>query len=316
VPDTVAVTGATGFIGSRLVARLLARGRPVRALARSAEAAKQLAAAGIEPVVGSLEDIDSLNRLTEGIEAVIHLAGLVKARNRAEFFRVNVEGTRRVAKAAKEAANRLGSPARFILVSSLAARSPTLSGYAASKRAGEEALEGIGLEWTVLRPPAVYGPGDREILPFFRAVARGIGPMTGARHARLSMIHADDLAAAIEAAFATRAICRVLEVHDGRAGGYSWAEMIDAAAAALGTRPVRVRVPAPVLRLIALAGAGKAALTGSPVMLTPDKLREVLHADWVVRDETLTEISGWRPAFSLAEGFRQTVAWYHRAGWL
>jgi uncharacterized protein YbjT (DUF2867 family) len=316
MPDTVAVTGATGFIGSRLVPRLLARGWPVRALVRSVEAAQRLAAAGVEPVVGTLEDAGSLDRLTRGVESVIHLGGLVKARSRADFYRVNVEGTRRLAEAASEASKRMEAPVRFILVSSLAARAPTLSGYAASKRAGEDVLHGMGLEWTVMRPPAVYGPGDREILPFFRAVARGVAPMTGARHARLSVIHVDDLAAAIEAAVATRAICRVLEVHDGRAGGYSWPEMVDAAAAALRMRPVRLRVPAPVLGMIALAGAAKAALTGRPVMLTPGKVREVLHADWVVRDESLTQISGWRAGYALADGFRHTVAWYREEGWL
>lgn len=311
---TVAVTGATGFIGRHLVARLAASGWQVRALARRREGAAAIG--GVEVFAGSLEDPGSLEGLVAGTDAVVHLAGLVKARSRAEYFRANAEGTQRLA-AATVAAPTPAGPRRMVLVSSLAARAPHLSAYAASKRAAEDAVAAVGgLAWTVLRPPAVYGPGDREILPFFRTVARGIGAMTGGPDARLSMIHVEDLAAAIESALAIPGPGQTLELHDSRAGGYSWPEIVDAAAAAVGTRPIRLRVPVPVLRLIAAGGAAKASLTGRAVMLTPDKLREVLHADWVVRDERLTALTGWRPALGLAEGFRQTVAWYRREGWL
>lgn len=309
---TVAVTGATGFIGSHLAARLARHGWRVRALARRPEAAADLRRTGVDVVSGSLEDAESLRRLVGDAEAVVHLAGLTKARGRAEFFRINAEGTRHLVAAL---GRRRGL--RLVQVSSLAARAPHLSAYAASKRAGEEAVAASeGLHWAILRPPAVYGPGDREILPFFRAVARGIGPMTGRRDARLSLIHVEDLAAAVEAALALPDSGHILELHDGRTGGYSWPELVEAAGAALGRRPLRLRVPAPVLGAVAAAGAARAALTGRPVMLTPDKLREVLHADWVVRDDRLESLTGWRAKFSIGEGFRQTVLWYRQQHWL
>lgn len=315
MPGTVAITGATGFIGRHVARRLAQAGWSLRLLARRPEAAEALGLPGAAVVPGSLEDPASLQRLVAGAEAVVHAAGLVKASNRRSFFAVNAEGTRRLVEAAQgEAA---GAPA-FVLISSLAAREPGLSAYAASKHAGEEAVRAAGtrLQWTVLRPPAVYGPGDREILPLFRAIAAGLGPMPARPAARLSVLHVEDLAAAVAAVLARPAPGETFEIHDGREGGYTWPELVAAAAAAIGREPVRLSVPPAALRLAALAIQAGAALLLRPAMLSHGKVREILHPDWVVRDSRLTEAAGWRPAIDLAGGFRGTVEWYRGQGWL
>jgi 2-alkyl-3-oxoalkanoate reductase len=312
---TVAITGATGFIGRQLARRLARDGWTLRLLARRPEAAAALGLPSATIVPGRLEDSASLRQLLDGADAVAHAAGLVKARSRAAFLAANAEGTRRLAAAA---AATPGTPPFFVLISSLAAREPTLSPYAASKRAGEEALQTAaeGLPWAILRPTAVYGPGDLEILPLFRAVSAGFAPMMAGPAARVSLVHVEDVVGAIESILRARALGQSFEIHDGREGGYSWPELVASAAAAVGTRPVRFRVPAPVLRLAGLAVQSGAALSFRPAMLSPGKVREMLHPDWVVRDERLTQLTGWQPRIDIAGGFRETVEWYRAQGLL
>jgi uncharacterized protein YbjT (DUF2867 family) len=160
----VALTGASGFLGRTFTKHLLASGWQVRALVR--RPAPDLEDMGAIPIAGAMEQRDSLERLVEGADAVVHCAGLLKARHKGEFTAVNVEGTARLA----EAAAGCPRPPRFLLLSSLAAREPTISPYAASKRGAEETLARCAgpLEHCSLRPPGVYGPGDRATLPLFR----------------------------------------------------------------------------------------------------------------------------------------------------
>ncbi|HLB81378.1 MAG TPA: NAD-dependent epimerase/dehydratase family protein [Dongiaceae bacterium] len=312
---TVAVTGATGFIGSHLVPRLADAGWRVRILTRRLPTHPRFADTPVEAVIGALDEPDSLARLVRGADAVVHCAGLVKARNRAEFFRVNADGVRGLATAAAAQSPR----PRFILLSSLAAREPALSAYAASKRAGEAALaaHGVGLPWTVLRPPAIYGPGDRETLPFFRFVARGIAPLLGPRSARLSLLHVDDLTAAVAVLLAAEgSVGATYELDDGRPGGYSWRAMTDAAARHLGTRARPVQVPRALLQGAALTAGLIGLVAPRGHMLTAGKVRELRHPDWVCHDRTLVERTAWRPRLDLNDGFAATIGWYRRAGWL
>jgi len=312
VRPTVAITGATGFIGAHVVRRLAADGWHVRILARRPVDPARFAAE-VETVRGDLDDQVSLQRLLDGAVAVVHIAGLIKARSRAEFFRANAEAVGRLARIAAAAPR----PPRFVLMSSLAAREPTLSDYAASKLAGEEALIAAGdaLHWSILRPPAVYGPGDRATLFFFQAVGRGIGPLLGAENARLSLIHVEDLADAVAALLADeRGAGLIAEIDDG-GGGYGWREMIEAAAAAFGRRARTVRVPMAVPYALALANQALARIGYTPV-LTPGKVREFYHHDWVCDPGPLMARTAWRPAVPLRQGFASTVAWYREHGWL
>ena len=224
--QTIAITGATGFIGRRICNRLLEGGYRVRALVRTPEKARELLPAAVELVEGSLADADSLGRLVSDAEAVVHCAGAVRGATREQFDRVNVAGVRLLLRALESQE----VPPRLLSLSSLAAREPELSHYAASKRMGEQVLvdEAERVHWIALRPPAVYGPGDTELLPLFRAMSKGFAPVPGAPDARFSMLFVDDLAAAVLAWLngdSTGGGIHTLE--DGHAGGYDWREVAD-----------------------------------------------------------------------------------------
>jgi nucleoside-diphosphate-sugar epimerase len=310
----VAVTGATGFVGQALVPCLLAAGHRVRILARQLPEFAVGSAGPVELVLGDLSQAAALERLVAGVDVIFHLAGLIKAREAEEFFTVNRDGVANLLAA-------IDAPARprFILLSSLAAREPALSPYAASKRAGEEALRqrGFGLAWLALRAPVVYGPGDRETLAFFKAAQKGFAPVAGDGSGRISAIHVSDVA---------ELLCRLAEgelppadayeVDDGAESGYSLREFAAQAGKALG-RPVRpVRVPKPVMTLVAAIEQVRAALDGNPRILSPAKVREMNHPDWVAHDHRLGEFLGWKAGIGLEQGFAQTVAWYRRKRWL
>lgn len=312
---TVALTGASGFIGARLAARLAEKGYRVKALRHRAALPEAASASGLEVVPGGLSDDAALARLCAGADVVVHCAALVRARRARDFQRVNAEGVARLVRAAAGA----GSRPRLLLLSSLVAREPGLSDYAASKRAGERVLaeQGSGLEWTVFRPPAVYGPGDRELLRIFRWVRRGFAPLPATAEARFSLVHVDDLVAAMLAWLATPGSAgRAYEVDDGSGDGYRWGEVLEMLAEALEARARPVAPPAPLLHALAAASTLGARLVGQAPMLTPGKLRELRHSDWVCRDRGLREEIGWQPTIGLREGLRQTVAWYRRQGWL
>ena len=179
----LAITGATGFVGSHLLDAALAAGHEVKALTRS----KQHDRDGVDWVVGDLSSRDALEWLVDQADAVIHVAGTINAPNKAGFEEGNVAGT-----LAMLAAATAGGIHRFVHVSSLAAREPKLSLYGASKQRGEELVHSSGLDWAIVRPPAVYGPGDRETLELFRMARLGL--MLMPPKGRVSVIHADDLA--------------------------------------------------------------------------------------------------------------------------
>lgn len=256
---------------------------------------------------GSLEDRPALDALLAGAGAVIHCAGAVRGATQSDFDRVNADGVTRLA----EAAAAFEPAPRFLLLSSLAARMPQLSHYAASKRKGEAALKAAPekLRWTILRPPAVYGPGDRELAPLFRSIARGLAPVPAAATGRFSLIHVDDLASAVLCWLrADAGHGKTFELDDGCAGGYDWTTVLEIAGRALGrSEPVRrVPVPVPLLRLAAWANLTAACLLGYAPMLTPGKVREITHPDWLCDSHDFAAATGWRPVIGLESGLART----------
>jgi 2-alkyl-3-oxoalkanoate reductase len=309
----IAVTGGTGFIGRALVPLLAAQGWRVRLLLRRDPVWPQWRNLDLQIVAGDLGDAGALTQLVSGVEAVVHVAGLIKAARRRQFFAVNHAGTAGLA----AAASRHAPQAHFLHLSTIAAREPHLSDYAASKRAGEDAvLQVLGERSSVLRPPAVYGPGDRETLVFFQLARRRFVPLLGPTRALAAMIHVEDLTQLMAAQLRTAPRGAVRTAADGRPAGYSWQEVFTTAARAMGNeRASLFRAPAALLRTAALAGdVGR--LFGSANMLSSQKLRELRHLDWSVEPSDWAQPSGWVPRYSLPEGFAQTVAWYQRAGWL
>jgi nucleoside-diphosphate-sugar epimerase len=309
----VAVTGASGFVGPHLVAALRRHGWTVRLLLRRWSPLPSLAGVEAEIVWGDLADQGALARLVEGVDAVVHAAGLIKARDPADFLTVNRDGTVRLAALAPEA--------RFLLLSSLTAREPGLSPYGASKRAAEDALAGRTGPWLAVRAPAVYGPGDRETLAYFRTAKRGIGPAPwgssqSGTAARLSLIHVEDLTEALALALDRPLPPSVYEIDDGRAGGYSYADMADAAGQALGRQVVRLPIPRPVMAAVAQLNGWRQTLGGPTQILTAGKVAELFHADWVAHDRRLAAATGFAARYDLWTGFRDAVLWYRARGWL
>lgn len=307
------VTGATGFIGRRLTRALAESGWRVRLLLRRDPASLPGLRFAPEVVAGSLEDAAALARLAEDADVIFHVAGLIKAARRETFFRVNRDGAARFAGIARQTA----PGAHFILFSSLAARVPGLSDYAASKRAGEDAVrEQLGSAATILRPPAVYGPCDRETLRFFQMASGRIVPVPGAAAARAALIHVDDLVRLALHLAAGPPTGGTLTASDARPEGYRWEEVLATAARAVGNATPRlVRMPYPLLKTIALAG-DLGRLFGSAAMLHSQKLRELRHPDWSVSPAERAVPAGWAPAFDLETGFADAVAGYRAAGWL
>ena len=306
--QTIAVTGASGFIGQAICKRLTDAGYPVRALVRAQGKAAAPASDMVVQVTGSLEDASSLDALVRNTAVVVHCAGAVRGATQQQFDRVNIDGVRRLLQTLE---NRDAS-ARLLTLSSLAAREPQLSYYAASKYGGEQVLinEASKVSWMALRPPAVYGPGDRELLPLFRLMARGIAPLPGSPDARFSMVFVDDL---VDAVFAwlrcDHFTSGVYTIDDGTAGGYNWLD-VAATVERLCRRPVRVlRVPGWILGIPAHVNRMASRVFGYAPMLTPEKLRELRHPDWVCDSNGLKEALDWVPRIQLEEGLRRTPGW-------
>jgi nucleoside-diphosphate-sugar epimerase len=302
---TIALTGTTGFIGGALVAALRERGCRVRALLRDPARAPSLSEMGCEVIAGDLDSAGALRDLVQGVDRVVHCAGAVRGGRYAHFHRANVNGSLNLF----ETLAATGSSAPLLFFSSLAAREPGLSWYGRSKFAAEQALAQsapacVPFPWTVLRPPAVYGPGDRELLPLFRTMARrGFAPLPGSTEARVSLVHIDDLVSATLALLDCEAAQgETLSLHDGRDGGYNWTDIAAAAERAWG-RPVQLRpVPPRLLNLAAAANLRLSRLSGRAPMLTPAKLRELRHPDWVCDNDTISRLCAWQPRVSLLEG--------------
>jgi nucleoside-diphosphate-sugar epimerase len=305
---TLAITGGTGFVGQAVLDEAGHRGIGLRALARRDQPAR----AGVEWVRGDLHDRAALEQLAAGARAVLHIAGVVNAPDAAGFHAGNVEGTERLVDAARAAGVR-----RFVLVSSLSAREPGLSDYGRSKRLAEEVVQTSGLDWTIVRPPAIYGPRDREILGLFKAARWGVVPMPPA--GRASMIHVDDLArlllALAEADDQVRAQVteRIFEPDDGRPGGWTHGEMARAIGAAVGRKVWSPNLPK---RLLSAAAGVDKALRGKGAKLTADRVGYMAHPDWVCSPARKLPTSVWQPLIETGAGLKATAEWYKAQGWL
>lgn len=303
---TIAITGASGFAGGHVVTELLKRCYRLKALVRDPAQAKF--PDGVAVVKGDLGNDGALSRLLEGADCAVHLAGVLAATKDRDYFCVNAHGTVAMA----EAAIRLGVK-RFVHVSSLAARQPQLSPYAASKRAGEEAIAKLStkLNGIIFRPPAVYGPGDRGTLPLIKQLTAAVAVIPGAKQSRFSLVHVGDLSRLIADAAASD-VGGLHELSDGRQDGYGWNDLIAIASAFRGG-PVRpLFLPFAIPAAVAVAGETLARVTGRPGMINRGKVRELYHPDWVCREGSLRLAD----PITFASGFAETVAWYRAAGWL
>lgn len=305
----IAVTGATGFLGRHLVRTLTDQGWTVRVLVRRPLASPDGPQPAPQQVIGDLADRPALDALCSGATAVVHVAGLIKAASRAQFDLTNIEGSRQVALAAQAAG------ARMIAVSSLAARQPSLSDYAGSKRAGEEAARSvIGKALSIVRPPAIYGPGDMETLGLFKAAASlPVLPVLDPR-ARLALIHVEDAAARI-AGLVSDPRPGIFGLSDLRTDGYSWIEVMQAASMAVGRTPRLLRVPNGLIGTLARVSEAWSLANGKISIFTSGKAREMLHLDWSLsHSEILPDTIAMR--YGIQSGFAHSAQWYRANGHL
>ena len=299
----LAITGGTGFVGSHLIDVALAAGHEVKALTRREQPPRE----NLEWILGNLQDRSALEQLVGDADAVIHVAGVISGHNASAFELGNVGGT-----LAMLAAATAGGVHRFVHVSSLAAREPKLSLYGASKNRAEELVHGSGLDWVIVRPPAVYGPGDKETLELFRMAKLGL--MLMPPHGHVSLIHVDDLARLLLALAEYSAPSGVLvEPDDGKAHGWTHRQFARALGVAVGTKPAIVSSPGVFLRLAARADQ---LLRGPKAKLTVDRAAYFSHRNWVVEPKRAAPPDLWRPEIPTDQGLKETADWYRAQGWL
>ncbi|MDP3276278.1 MAG: NAD(P)-dependent oxidoreductase [Deltaproteobacteria bacterium] len=325
----VLVTGASGFLGSHVAEKLVARGDSVRCLVRRSSKIELLEKLGVELAYGAIDQADSLPNAVRDVDAIVHCAGLVKARNAEEFDAVNHEGSRALAQAAIE-----HNPGikRFVLVSSAAVMGPCDPGqphtqdtppgpiteYGRSKLRGEEAVRNLRdrLPITVLRPPAIYGPRDSEMFAFFQMVSYGVAFKMGGGFDQMAIVYGEDCAdACIAAIDAEVQSGNVYFVDDGHARSFD--QMADDIARSLQVetwgRPV---VPLAVLRLAAKASDAYAKAANKAMMFTSDKVNELAIKHFIFDTSATRRDLGWEPKHLFAEGTKITARWYRENNWL
>ena len=300
----IAITGATGFVGGATLEALLDAGHAVRALTRRPQSPID----GVTWVEGGLGNAAALAHLCQDANAVLHIAGVVNAPDKAGYDAANVTGTANVLAAAKEAGIR-----RFVHVSSLSAREPALSLYGDSKERGEALVRQSGLDWTVVRPPGVYGPGDTEMLDSFRLAQFRLAPLPPG--GRVSLIHVEDLAALLLALAADEgeSLGQVYEPDDGVGYGWSHKDFARMIGLALGHSVWAFNLPAPVLNAAAWLDE---TVRGDKAKLTRDRAAYLAHLDWVSSAAARPPKSLWQPRIRTVDGIRETADWYRKNGWL
>lgn len=327
---TILVTGGSGFLGSHVVERLARAGRPVRALVRkSSDTSFLRTLPNVELAEGAVDDRASVERALDGVTGIVHAAGLVKAKGPEDFMRVNHGGTENLVQAALA---RRATIRRFVLVSSLAALRPSdasgtpvpedadprpVTSYGKSKLAAERAVLAHQGELSVviLRPPAIYGPRDREILTFFKSIKLGVLPLLGSTQNKLSMIYGSDCAAACVAALDRELVSgSAYHVDDGKV--HTLEELIMLAEEAMGKKArFRFHLPRRLVETAALGSELYGKATNRAVMLTRDKLNE-LFEQWVCDSTRARRDLGFTPEVSFEDGVKRTMAFYREAGWL
>jgi 2-alkyl-3-oxoalkanoate reductase len=323
----VLVTGASGFLGGHVAELLAKRGDHVRALVRKTSNRKHLASLpNVELFEGSVEQVDRIAEAVTGVDAIVHSAGLIKARSTDEFFAVNVGGTSNLVEAARRRPLK-----RFVFVSSLEACGPSADGepvaaeqespvtaYGRSKLAAEKVVLSAkdDIPIVILRPGAIYGPRDGEILEAFKSIQRGLLPLIAGGEAKGMWIYATDCANACVCAIdADVPSGRVYFVDDG-CGPMEQRQMLADAERAIGKRAViRASLPVPLLMAVARGVEAFGRVSNRPVMLTREKANMLLQ-HWVCSSDETRRDLGWAPTVLWADGVKLAVRWYRDNGWL
>ena len=325
----VLVTGASGFLGSHVAEQLSKAGHTVHALVRTTSNTKFLKTlSNVVLFDGAIESYDGIAKAISGVDAVVHSAGIVKAKRPEDFAKTNVGGTENVLRAAKEHAPNVK---RVVHVSSLEAVGPSVDGkpvpvdqenpvtaYGRSKLDAEKLAKSYAkdLPITILRPTGIYGPRDQEILEVFKSVKRGVLPLTGDGNSLLTLVYGPDAARACSAAIdADVPSGSTFFVTDGKV--YSQREMMEAVEKAVGKKALlRVGMPLGVIKAAASVVEAYGKATDKAVMLTREKANMLTYPFWVCSSDDTKSALGWKPEVTWAEGAKETARWYSENGWI
>lgn len=324
----VFLTGATGFVGSHVVDRLLEAGHEPVCLVRATSNVERLKKAGVETFVGQLDDVGAMREVVQGVDALIHAAGVVKVRKFGDFQRLNADASGALAALAREVNPQLR---RFVYVSSLSAQGPSegprprpegmapapVSHYGRSKLGGEtQILEAAGsIPVTIFRPPPVYGPRDHEMLAAFKMAKYGVAPVYGKGSGYLSVVFVKDLATAIVQSLQVKHPAgAVFTIDDGEV--HTWKSLTSDIGKAMDKHPRHIRVPGVAFHAAGHVSEAIGRLARRPMIFNSDKVAEMSQQSWVCGHEKLSELLGWTPQWPLERGARHTARWYRSHSWL
>jgi dihydroflavonol-4-reductase len=324
----VLVTGATGFIGSHLAELLLKKNYNVRCLLRKTSSTAWLKDLPVELVYGDLFDKEALRQAVYGVDYIYHSAGLTKAKTEEEYFRANTIGTRNLLDTAREHNPNLR---RFVLISSQTAAGPSPSNhpinedapphpittYGRSKLAAEQECHSVGnaIRYTIVRPPVVYGPRDKDVFEFFHTVSRGIQPMAGLHQKFISMIYITDLVrGTVMAAESEKALGQTYFISSS--GVYGWRELGELSRRAVGRKVLRIRVPEAGIYAIAAVAELLAKFSSKPALINFEKARDMVQDYWTCDASKAKRDFGFEQQVSIEEGIKATIDWYKSVGWL
>lgn len=301
----IALTGATGFVGKHLLDELISQGYHVNALTRRPQSEKD----NVNWILGDLDNQNALADLLEETEALINVAGLIKAKTKQQFLAANTDAVETLIKHSSS----LDKPYHFIQISTLAAREGNISEYAESKHNAEMLFQKLNgdLKWTIIRPPAVYGPEDIETLKIFKSLKWRLALIPIDKKARVSWIHVSDLANAIASSINNEnCFSKTFEIDDGAKHGYSHDDFYNTASALLNVSPIKITLPKFILKIIGHVNDIFGRIFGYTPMLSAQKVNEICHPNWVIRKTPDFKITKWDAKYDLRQGLEQTLNWY------
>jgi nucleoside-diphosphate-sugar epimerase len=324
----ILVTGASGFVGSHIADRLLAGGHEVRALVRSNSSLKWLQRKPIELVSANMLDIESLRPAVEGVDAIVHVAGVTAAKTKQGFYDGNLLPTRNLLEASRRFNPTL---ARFVFCSSQTAVGPSLDGqpvteltpphpittYGKSKRAAEEEAERARQDFpvTILRLAAIYGPRDTAILTFFQTVDKRLKPLIGMQDKWVNLAHISDVADAVLLSVEQNA-AKNETYFIGAEQHHTWREVNNLTSEILKRRGLTVRLPHAVVYTVAGFSEFFSMFRSKPSVLNWEKGRDMVQANWTCSVEKAKKELGYTQKISLEDGIKNTTEWYRKNGWM
>jgi dihydroflavonol-4-reductase len=320
----ILVTGGSGFIGGHLLAKLSGAGEPVRALIRR----QTTLPAGVDAAYGDLVSGQGVSEAARGVDIVIHLAGVTKALKAGDYYTGNARTTATLLRALASTGPG-GNPVRFVHVSSLAAAGPSLDGqpvaeeaephplthYGKSKLEAERVVRALAPEAVIVRPPVVYGPGDRDVFEMFKSISRGFALRIAGGERWFSMIYVRDLVEGLLlAARSSRAPGRTYFLSHSKPA--SWTALSATAASIMHKRPFTVTLPQAAARAAGYCAELWAGITGKAAILSREKVAEAICARWTCDTSRAAGELGFDARTSMETGLAETLAWYKEAGWL